>query len=118
MSEVQKMFHMLICFDLKSDVEIRAFSEALTDYTAHMQELDLVESKSPIGQRQSDTIMDTDSERDHQYFATMSFRDRAQSDAAVDYIMAHEEPGDSIHRAVFSKVQNQVFICWQDMDGV
>ena len=112
------MFHMLICFDLKPEVEIKAFSEALTDYTAHMRGLDLVESKSPIGRRQSDTIMDTDGERHQQYFATMSFRDRAQSDAAVDYIMAHEDPGHSIHCAVYSKVQNQVFICWQDMDGV
>ncbi len=110
------MFHMLTCFDLKPDVEIGAFGAALADYTVHLQELDLVESNGPIGQRQSDTILDTDGERHHQFFTTMSFRDRSQADAAVDYIKAHTEPGHSIHHAVYSKVQNQIFICWQDMD--
>ena len=61
------MLHMLICFDLRPDVEIGAFGEALTDYTVHLKELDLVESNSPIGQRQSDTILDTDGERHHQH---------------------------------------------------
>ncbi len=110
------MFHMLTCFDLKPDIEIGTFGEALAGYTVHLQELDLVASNGPIGRRQSDTILDTDGERHHQYFVTMSFRDRAQADAAVDYIKAHAEPGHSIHHAVYSKVQNQIFICWQDMD--
>ena len=110
------MLHMLICFDLKPDVGIGAFREALADYTAHMRERDLVESHSPIGERQSDTILDTDGERGHQYFATMSFRDRAQADAAADYIKAREEPGQTIHHATYSKVRNQIFICWQDLE--
>ena len=110
------MFHMLTCFDLKPDVEIGAFGAALADYTVHLQALDLVQSNGPIGQRKSDTILDTDGDRHNQYFNTMSFRDRAQADAAADYIKAHTEPGPSIHHAVYSKVQNQIFICWQDMD--
>ncbi len=110
------MFHMLTCFNLKPGVEIGAFGEALADYTVHLQELDLVASNGPVGQRQSDTILDTDGERHHQYFTTMSFRGRAQADAAVDYIKAHTEPGRSIHQAVYSKVQDPIFICWQDMD--
>ncbi len=109
------MFHMLTCFDLRPGIELGTFRQALADYTAHLQELDLVESNSPIGRRQSDTILDTDGERHHQYFTTMSFRDRAQADAAVDYIKAHSrKPGHSIHHAVYSKVQDQIFICWQD----
>ena len=108
------MFHMLTCFDLRLGIELGAFRKALAVYTAHLRELDLVESNSPIGRRQSDTILDTDGERDHQYFTTMSFRDRAQADAAVEYIKAHTEPGHSIHHAVYSKVQDQIFICWQD----
>jgi len=65
------MFHMLTCFNLRPGIELGAFRKALADYTAHLQALDLVESNSPIGQRQSDTIMDTDDERHHQYFATL-----------------------------------------------
>ena len=106
---------MLTCFDLNPGIEPEAFRQALADYTAHMRELDLVESNSPIGRRQSDTIMDTDDERDHQYFTIMTFRDRAQVDAAVDYIKAHTEPGHSIHHATYSKVQDPIFICWQDI---
>ncbi len=109
------MFHMLTCFNLRPGIELGVFGKALADYTAHLQELDLVEINSPIGQRQSDTILDTDGERHHQYFTTMSFRDRAQADAAVDYIKARTEPGHSIHHAVYSKVQDQIFICWQDI---
>ena len=109
------MFHMLFCFNLKPGIELEAFRKALANYTAHMQELDLVESNSPIGKRQSNTIMDSDDERHHQYFTSMTFLDRAQSDAAVDYIKAYTEPGHSIHLAVYSKVQDQIFTCWQDI---
>ena len=108
------MFHMLTCFDLRPGVELGAFRQALVDYTAHLRELGLVESNSPIGRRQSDTILDTDGERDHQYFTIMTFQDRGQADAAVDFIKAHPELGHSIHHAVYSKVQEQIFICWQD----
>jgi len=38
------MFHMLTCFDLKPKHSIEEFQKSLTDYTAHMHELDLVES--------------------------------------------------------------------------
>jgi hypothetical protein len=108
------MFHMLTCFNLRPGIEVGVFREALADYTAHLRELDLVESHSPIGQRQSDTILDTDGERHHQYFATMSFRDRAQADAAVDYMKAQTEPGHSMHQTAYSMTQDEIFICWQD----
>ncbi len=46
----------------------------------------------------------------------MTFRDRAQVDAAYAYLVPHEEPAESAHNAVYSKVQNQIFICWQDLE--
>lgn len=109
------MFHMLTCFDLKSEYSLDEFQESLDEYTNHMHSLDLVEDRSPIGLRQSDTIMDTDNERNHKYFMLMNFRDRTQSDKAVEYIKLHQEPGDSIHKEVYSKVQDLIFICWQDI---
>ncbi len=108
------MFQMLTCFDLKPEFSIEEFEQSLADYTEHMHKLDLIESNGPIGLRQSDTIMDTDDERNHQYFVLMNFRDKAQSDKAIDYIKTHQEPGDSIHKKVYSKVQNPIFICWQN----
>jgi len=109
------MFHMLTCFDLKPEYSLDVFQESLDEYTNHMHSLDLVEDRSPIGLRQSDTIMDTDNERNHKYFMLMNFRDRTQSDKAVEYIKLHQEPGDSIHKEVYSKVQDLIFICWQDI---
>jgi len=110
------MFHMLTCFNLKPDINIGDFRAAYTEFVEHMRTMDLVDHTGPIGLRQSNTIMDTDGERDHQYFVTMSFRDRAQCDAAVAHIQRHVEPTVSIHQTTYSKVEDPVFICWQDLD--
>ena len=109
------MFRMLTCFDLKPGFSLDDFELALDEYTEHMRDLDLVIERGPIGERVSDTILDTDNERAHSYFMLMNFRDRAQSDKAVEYILEHKEPGDSIHRSVYARVDNLVFICWQDI---
>ena len=86
------MFHMLTCFNLKPGIEIGSFRAAYMDFVEHMRGIDLVESTGPIGMRQSDTKMDSDSERDHQHFVVMSFRNRAQVDAAYAKLVPHEEP--------------------------
>ncbi len=110
------MFHMLICFDLKPNVEIGAFRAAYLDFVAYLQGIDLVARTGPIGRRQRDTKMDTDGERDHEYFVIMSFRDRAQVDAAYAQFRLHQEPTSSVHNAVQSMMQNPIFICWQDIE--
>ncbi len=110
------MFHMLTCFDLEPDVEIGAFRAAYSDFVAYMQGIDLVARTGPIGQRQSDTPMDTDGERDHEYFVIMSFRDRAQVDAAYAQFLLHQGPTKSVHNAVQSMMQKPIFICWQDIE--
>ena len=92
------MFHMLCCFNLKPEVRLETFRKAFAEFTLHLQKQDLVESSSPVGIRQSDTILDTDGERDHQYFSIMSFRDRSQADAAVNYIGKHGMSPDTSHR--------------------
>jgi hypothetical protein len=110
------MFHMLTCFDLAPGVEIGAFQAAYSDLVVHLQGIDLVAGTGPIGRRQSDTPMDTDGERDHEYFVVMSFRDRAQVDLAYGQFLLHQEPTHSAHNAVRSLMRNPVFICWQDID--
>jgi hypothetical protein len=108
------MFHMLSCFNLKPGEALVAVQQALDASTAHLQEMDMVVSNSPIGLRQSDTPMDTDGERHHQYFTTTTFRDRAQCDASFEYIKAHIEPGFAFHKDVYSRLQDAIFICWED----
>ena len=109
------MFHMLSCFNLDPDEDIETFGEAYSLFVEEMKNIDLVESSGPIGRRQNNTPMDTDDTRDHQYFVVMSFRDRAQVDAAYDHIMQHVGTADAAHDAVYTRVQDPVFICWQDL---
>ncbi len=109
------MFHMLTCFNLEPGRDISSFKVALDAFCNHMHQLEMVEGMSPIGERQSDTIMDTDEERDHQYFFTMTFRDRAQVDAAVELINSQQAPTDESHRALFYIIKDPIFICWQDV---
>lgn len=112
------MFHMLTCFNLEHDVTIDEFHRSLATFATHLASANLIHSTGPIGRRQADTIMDTDDERDHEFFFIMSFRDRAQCDRAIQHILPRAEPAATIHEAVFSKIRDQVFICWEDMEGL
>ncbi|MHA1537695.1 MAG: DUF6614 family protein [Alphaproteobacteria bacterium] len=107
---------MLTCFDLKPGTGIDTFRAAYLGFVEHLRSIDLVASTGPIGRRQRDTKMDTDGERDHEYFVIMSFRDRAQVDAAYALLSAREEPADSAHEAINSQIRNPIFICWQDIE--
>jgi len=109
------MFHMLTCFNLKSGISIEGFQKSLREFSAHLVEADLLLATGPIGRRQTDTIMDTDEERNHEFFFITSFRDREQCDRSVDYVIPHEDPGESFHTAVLTKVKDPIFICWEDI---
>ncbi len=109
------MFHMLTFFDLEPGLSIDEFRRSLAEFTAHLREIDLLQSMGPIGRRQRHKVMDTDDERDHEYYFTLSFRDRAQCDLSVEYILRHEEPAESLHHAVYSGVHEPVFTCWEDL---
>lgn len=110
------MFHMLVCFNLKPGNTIDQFRTAVVTLADHLRAQGLAEAVSRVGRRESDTPLDTDRERAHQYFVTMSFRDRAQSDAAHSYLKQHVDPSESIHHAVYSRAADPIFICWRDID--
>ena len=109
------MFHMLSCLNLNPGVTIGEFRESVAQFATRIQDLGLAEATGPIGRRQRHPIMDTDDERDHDYFFVMSFLDREQCDRAVSYIQARNEPVESIHEAMWSKIADPVFICWEDI---
>ena len=109
------MFHMLSCFNLKPGVKINDFKKSLVTLDEHLQDIDMIDSTGNIGRRQRHRIMDTDDERDHEYFFVMTFRDLSQCDRSIDYVYSEDEPGYSIHKAVWHKVDNPVFICWEDI---
>lgn len=110
------MFHMLTCFNLQPGCSIDAFRQSRDEFVAHMKALDLVSNSDPVGRRQRHPVMDTDTERDHEYFFIMSFRDREQCDKAVAYIEPGDAPVDSIHKRLHEKIADPVFICWEDIE--
>jgi hypothetical protein len=111
------MYRMLTCFNLAAGASIGEFQQSLDALTEHLRALDLVESSGPIGRRHRHVIMDTDDERDHEYFFLMNFRNLAQCDAAVAYISPGDEPADAIHKAVYARIVDPVFICWEDLQS-
>ena len=108
------MFHMLSCFNLQPETSLDDFRRSLDDFTSQLKDTELIESVGPIGRRQRHPIMDTDDERDHEFFLVMSFRDRAQCDRAVESIFKDDESDNSSHRSVYELVSDPEFICWED----
>lgn len=111
------MFRMLASFKLRPGIAADDFCRALAELTAHMKGRDLLLATGPVGRRQRHPVMDTDDERDQEYFFIMSFADRAQCDRAVEYLYRHEDPVESIHRSVYGKISDPVFVCWEDLPG-
>jgi len=109
------MFHMLSCFDLKAGVTIEEFQNSNEYFVSHMQKKELVQTVGPVGRRNRHPIMDTDKTGSQEYFYIMSFLDEDQCNRAVDCILSHQEPEDTIHRAVTTKIENHKFICWEDV---
>ena len=109
------MFRMLTCFNLRPGTSIQEFSSVYFAFVDHMQDLDLVEGSGPIGRRQSDSELDTDAEREHEYFALMDFRDRAQADRALAHIRPRQNPTEALHREVLQRARQAVFLCWEDI---
>ena len=109
------MYHMLSSFNLKPGVNLEAFQQSLDIFETHMRDAGLAEQTGPIGKRSHHPIMDTDGERDHEYYFISSFLDREQCDRSVEYIQQASEPADSIHKAVYSKISEPVFTCWEDV---
>lgn len=110
------MFHMLNCINLNEGVSIEEFDQSLDALSVHLQKLDLLDSAGPIGRRQRHPVMDTDDERDHEYFFILTFKDRDQCDRAVEYIYAQGEEAEGFHQAVLLAISDPVFMCWEDLD--
>ena len=109
------MFHMLSCFNLKPGITAGAFERSLTELDRYLRSLDLVHLTGRIGRRKHHPVMDTDRERNHEYFVIMTFRDEAQCDRSVEYMQSGEEPGNTLHRDLWRQVSDPVFICWEDV---
>ena len=109
------MFHMLSCFNLKPGVPVTDFKNAVAELTDFLRGENLLQSTGPLGRRQRHPVMDTDAERDQEFYFIMSFEDRAQCDRAVELIDKHESRGEEIHKSVYGRITDPIFICWEDI---
>lgn len=102
------MIQMLSAFNLSRGTNLSAFSKTYDSFVASLRDDGLVEASSRVGTRVADTPMDTDDQNQRRYFTLMTFRDRAQLDAAYDRI-ANDM---TAHLALHQYVADGQFTCW------
>ena len=103
------MFYMLSCFNVAEGSTIADFQAGLEAFTRELLDLGLVSEVGKVGARRSDTILDTDEERDHRHFLIMGFADRKQADRAVAHIEQRVQPGVGLHNTMYRHVADPVF---------
>lgn len=109
------MVHMHSCFNLRHGEKAQVFQERVRQFTQQLREAGLVHSVGAIGRRLHHPILDTDDERDQEFYFVMTFESRAQCDRAVDRILGRDQPMTSMHETVFEAVCDPVFTCWEDI---
>ena len=104
-------------FSLREGVSREAFQASLDLFARHMKDQSLLVSMESLKTRSSDTPMDTDEDRFHQYFFTSVFTDKNQCDRSYDYIEKATGDARRIHNGVMEKIAaGAVFACWDDID--
>lgn len=106
---------MLSSFDLKPDEGFDLFAESYQVFLEDLRVADAIADTGPLGRRVADTPMDTDDARSQQYFSILTFRDRAQLDAAYAHIEARQRPETATHLMMHRKLTSTVFLCWEDV---
>ncbi len=106
--------HMLSAFNLKAGQDLETFSSKYGAFINELHAAGLIEEAGPMGRRVSDTPMDTDEERGHQFFTILTFKDRAQMDAAYAHIEARMKSVTGEHLDMYRRTADQIFTCWQD----
>jgi hypothetical protein len=100
-------------FDLKDDVKEAEFRQSFDLFSEHLNAADMVldcrfmrhQAHEGYNSRPPST----------EYYVSMEFTDMNYAQRCWDYIEEHEEPLDSIHTAVFSKIQNFRFFLSRDV---
>ena len=108
------LIHMLSAFELKPDEDETAFRTAYAEFTDDLMKEGLIVEAGPIGTRVANTPMDTDDARAHTHFSLLSFRDRAQLDAAYAHIARRRGAVTGSHSDMYARITNSVFLCWQE----
>jgi hypothetical protein len=108
------MLYLHSSFNLAEGIRLEDYTAALQAFTVAMKSRNLLVDTGPILKRCQHPVMDTDDQRDHQFFFVMSFASRAQCDAAVQHILSADPDSDAAHRAIYQDIINPIFSCWEN----
>jgi hypothetical protein len=114
MSQVEGQVHLMSTFDLRRGQDLTQFAETYGKFVDELYDADLIVDARPMSRRVSDTPMDTDDDRSHQFCSILTFRSRAHMDAAYAHIEARMRAVTGEHRDMYRRTANQIFTCWQD----
>ena len=109
------MVHMLSCFNLAPGEALEHMQQDIARFSDELLGAGLVRSVSRVGRRFRHPVMDTDSDRNLEFYLIITFEDRAQCDRAVAEVFRHEGSLDSAHASVLGPVSDPVFVCWEDL---
>ena len=113
--EISLSYHMFFGFDLGPDVDEAAAWQALDDLTQALIAADVLLSTAPVAKRQHHPVLDTATHIASAFFTTMTFKDKAQADAAVKLIYAKSPDTDDTHNAFIDLVKDPFFLCFDDI---
>ncbi|MEO0752687.1 MAG: DUF6614 family protein [Pseudomonadota bacterium] len=113
-ADTSRQVHLLSAFDLRPGVDEDTFTDAYGTFVRELYDADLIADARPMGRRITDTPMDTDEERSHQFFTILTFRNRAHMEAAYAHIEARMRAVTGEHAAMYARTANTIFTCWQD----
>ena len=111
------MYRMLTCFNLADGVTIAEFDALLRRFSNELVGAGLLVSTGPIGNRHRHPVMDTDADRDHEYFFEMCFHDLAQCDEAVNRFQDRDGHPDADHVTLHTMVKAPVLLCREALDS-
>ena len=111
-------YHMFFGFNLSPGADVRQAARSLENLTRHLVEIDLLQSVTPLQIRDRHPVLDTANDMTQTYFATMTFRDRAQADACVAHVYEWSDPTDHLHKGFIGLTTDQVFICFEDQHRI
>lgn len=106
------MIQMLSRFNLTPGAALSEFIDAYRQFCAMLKDEGLVEAAGPVCRRVADTPMDTDAPDAPQFYSVMTFRGRAQLDAAYARFAASMAG----HEAVLGAVRDATFTVWRELD--
>ncbi len=108
-------YHMFLGVNLDPRASTDDAVQAFANFAQHLTEHDLLLAASPLQKRDLHPVLDTARDMPQSHFATMTFRDRQQADAAVSHFYDFADPTDRLHKGFIGLTTDRFFVCFEDL---